>query len=589
MNKSILAVAVVSLLPYASFTQAQQSSADETVVVTANRFEQTLDSVIQPVEVVTKEEIDALQAKSLLEVLNRLPGIQITSNGGYGQSQSVFVRGTNSDHVLLLVDGVRTGSATLGSANISAMPLAGVQRIEYLRGPRAVAYGSDALGGVINVITDTNAEEVVLSLSAGSDAYAQGSLAIAHQLTEKLHSSITLNQSKTDGFSVQNGTGNEDDDGYDAKNVTAALTYKLNEQVQLGVQGFYHDGEVEYDAADAKKDETVYNVVAHINYQSAKWQSKLALSQNQDYNYNYAYDSEYQTDRTGVAWTNHYHVNNVISLGGGFDWYRDDVSESSEAFENPARDNFAIYTTGFATVGAFDFELALRHDDNEHYGNETTWQFATVWNLNDQYRLKVNSGTAFKAPTFNDLNETPNLLPEESIQYELAFEADYDLVDWRLAVYQNDIDNLIAWAPVDNAGTWKPSNVDSVEIFGAELVALFDTGPIQHELILEYLDAEDKSTGKQLDRRAKDSYKWNISYQENGWRGELSTLYQGDRTDGSDELDAYVLVDLAISYEVIDNLTLRARVANLFDEEYVLVDGYNTQERSYFGTVEYRF
>lgn len=154
MKKSVVAIAVASLCTSISAVQAEEQASQDTMVVTANRFEQSIKNVITPVEVVTKEEIDSMQAKSLTEVLSRLPGIQIAGNGGVGQTQSVFVRGTNPSHVLMLLNGVRMGSATLGSANFGAIPLTGIERIEYIRGSRAAVYGADAVGGVINIITE---------------------------------------------------------------------------------------------------------------------------------------------------------------------------------------------------------------------------------------------------------------------------------------------------------------------------------------------------------------------------------------------------------------------------------------------------
>lgn len=162
MNRTMLAMTVASLLPHASHLYAQETSIDETMVVTANRFEQSVNSTLAPVVVVTKEDIQSTQAKSIEEVLRRLPGIQVSSNGGYGQLASIYTRGTESDHTLILVNGVRVSSATAGLTAISSLPLNGVERIEYVRGPRTAVYGSDAIGGVINIITSYTGDETEL-------------------------------------------------------------------------------------------------------------------------------------------------------------------------------------------------------------------------------------------------------------------------------------------------------------------------------------------------------------------------------------------------------------------------------------------
>lgn len=586
MNRSILAMSVASLLPYASFSQAQELSTDETVIVTANRFEQSLDSIITPVEVVTREDIDAIQAKSLSEVLQRLPGIQISATGGYGQSQSIFVRGTNSSHVVVLIDGVRTGSATLGSPNISGIPLTGVQRIEYIRGSRAVMYGADALGGVINIITSNDQEEVMLSTSVGSDNYWQGNIAIAHKASDKLHFSVSTSATRTDGFSAKSTPGDEDDDGYESQNVTANMKYQANDVLTFGFQGLYHVGEVDYDPQDANKDETIYNAVVYADYSSEQLFSKLAVSNNRDKSQDYYYSSLYQTDRTAIAWSNLYRIDEVFALGGGIDWYRDDVSDSSVDYIESKRDNMAVYLSSYASTNEVDAELAVRFDDNERYGEYTTWQAGAGWRFLPHYRLTASAGTAFKAPTFNNLyypgGGNANLKPEESTNYEIAIDANYDWATIRLGAYRNEITNLIVG--------WPAENTEEAEINGVELTGEFYTGPLLHTVSFEYLDPKDKASGKQLARRAKDNYKWNISYIRDGWIADLSYLYQGDRIDTNDELmESYNLVDFALSYEFQNGVVMRGKIANLFDENYVLASDYNTQERSYFGTLEYRF
>ncbi|GAL07850.1 outer membrane vitamin B12 receptor BtuB [Photobacterium aphoticum] len=169
MKKTLLAVALAPLcLPVSVAAQ----SADEVMVVTANRFEQPIKEVIAPVSVVTQEEINAIQAKSLAEVLRRLPGVQVVS-GGYGQNTEVYVRGTSSKHLLVMINGVRIGSATLGSADFSQIPLTGIERIEFIRGSRAALYGSDAIGGVLNIITayQPGEQQAQITAGIGSDGY----------------------------------------------------------------------------------------------------------------------------------------------------------------------------------------------------------------------------------------------------------------------------------------------------------------------------------------------------------------------------------------------------------------------------------
>lgn len=594
MQKSSLAITIVSLLSCAS-SYAQNSSDIETYTVTANRFEQSLDSLTLPVTVIDKEEIASMQAKSLSEVLRRLPGVQISGNGGYGQTQSVYVRGGESDHTLFLIDGVRVGSATSGSAAIAAIPLVAIERIEYIRGSRGAVYGSDAISGVINIITKNSRSETMLLLGGGSDSFKQGQAGIARQVNDDLHFSLAGNVSETDGFSVTNNVGDKDDDGFESRDVIGTVNYNVNKQVSIDLQALYHEGEVEYDPADNHKDEKIYNIASSVNYQGDKLESKLQLAVNRDHQKNYSsFGGTFQTDRKTAALLNQYHITEALSIGGGADWYEDDVSESSTKYNETSRDNLALYVSSFYNVEAYQLEAALRTDDNQRYGRNNTWQLGAGWKFAPSYRLSANAGTGFKAPTFNDLyhpfGSNPNLVPEESKSYELALESKYELISWRIAGYVNKVDNMLAWNPTTNA----TENIGKVEIKGIEISSTFDIGNFSNSVSLDLMDPQDKDNNRQLARRAKQSAKWNLTYFADKWQADVSYLYQGKRYDypfgtGPVKLDPYSLIELAGSYFITDELTARARVANLLDEEYTVANGYNTQERSYFASLEYRF
>ncbi len=593
MNKTILAIALASLTSHASISYAQSS--DETVVVTGNRFEQQVDALTSPVDIITREDIEVSQAKSLLEVLRRLPGIQVAANGGFGQTQSLFVRGTNSSHVLVMIDGVRFGSATTGQASISSLPLVGIERIEFLRGPRAAVYGSDAIGGVINIITDNKRSETKVSASTGSNDYYQGKLFSAGNLSKDLHASVGVEGVKTRGYSVKTGAGLNDDDGYESKNITLATDYQVSPTWKAGFLALAQDGHVEYDASghgDADKDERLLNFVTKLEYTGAQYQSHLHVAFNQDKSKDYAYSSLTQTDRSELSWDNQYAVSNELSVSSGANWYKDDISKSSKAYDETSRTNFALYLNGNYHAALFDLEAAVRSDDNQRYGQNTTWQLGAGYNLSSVYRVTANVGTAFKAPTFNQLYYpgygTPDLEPEESKNYEMALLAYYSVTDLRLTLYRNEVTNLIVY----DSATYKPMNYGEVDITGVEVSAEFATGDIDHTVSYDYTDAEDQETHNQLARRAKHSAKWNARYTWDQWAFDLSYVYQGKRYDDSDNddgLDPYSLVDFAATYQWTNGIELQGKVTNLLDADYETADGYNTPDRQYFATVSYQF
>ncbi|WP_279130005.1 TonB-dependent receptor plug domain-containing protein, partial [Photobacterium phosphoreum] len=236
MKKSLLAATVASLcLPsFASF--AADTTSDDVMVVTANRFEQPITSVLAPFNVVTRQDIDKVQAKTLTEVLSLLPGVQITQNGGRGQSSSIFVRGANSDQVLVLVDGIRMARSVAGNVDFNQIPLTQVQRIEFTRGARAAIYGSEAIGGVINIITLTGTDtpsKTKLDLGIGSHNYQEASVAGAYKIGDKSVLQLAAGYENDKGYNVhpQPGLNDGDKHGFDSRNASLALHHQFTDEI----------------------------------------------------------------------------------------------------------------------------------------------------------------------------------------------------------------------------------------------------------------------------------------------------------------------------------------------------------------------
>ncbi|MGX9418649.1 TonB-dependent receptor domain-containing protein [Vibrio sp. WJH972] len=583
MKKTILAAAVASLLSPIYSVQAEDVSAQDTVVVTASRFEQTIDSTTAAVSVITREEIEASQATELISVLNTLPSLQIAANGGMGSTQRIFVRGTSSDHTLVLIDGVRTGSATTGSVNFSSIPLVAIERIEFLRGAGAAVYGADAIGGVINIITDSDREGGRVSASMGTDNYRATNGLVAGNLSDKLHASIAVSALKTDGFSAKSTPS--DDDGYASRAVSLNTNYKLSSQIELGGLALAQKSEGEYDEGTNSK--KVYNLSGYANYKNNSYETKLVLSASQDSSKDYSYDSLYETNRTQIAWQNQYSLSQDWVLSGGIDWNDDEVVSTVE-YDESSRSNLALYLHSQFNTGPYALEAAVRTDENERYGSHNTWQLGAGYQFSPTYRVLANAGTAFKAPTFNDLYypgySNPDTKSEESINYEVAIEATYSVADFHITAYHNDIKNLIA---LDS--NYIPFNYGKVEIEGIEFAAGFDIGQLSNTLSYDYTNAKDTETNEQLDRRAKHNVKWNSTYQVANWQFGMSYLYQSVRNDGSNTLDPYSLVNLTGAYTFDSGIQLSTKVGNIFNEDYETAYGYNTEERNVYATVNYSF
>ncbi|EOW6616347.1 TonB-dependent receptor [Vibrio fluvialis] len=607
MNKSLLAVAVASLLPYASFSFAQDTSADETVVVTANRFEQKQASILSATTVISRQEIEQYQANSLTEVLRRVPGVEIAQNGGRGHNASVFMRGTNSDHVLVLVDGVRIDSAAGGVA-INHFPLGLVERLEVIRGPGAAMYGSDAVGGVINIITRShrgnNLKQVTVGI--GSNQARKGDVVAKADVNEQGHLQLAAGFEKTDGYDIKS-TQTGVDYGYESQNLMGGYEHRFNDNWLGYVSASWFDSDVEYNSSGS-----VYHgfsdnqsFTGQLNYEGAKLKSLVTLNYQQTENLDYSQSegkdnasTRANIDLTQIQWANIYQLNEYVELGGGVDGRRESLGDdalsygSAHSLAGESRDTKGIFGSGKLTISDWVLEANVRHDKHDKYDGHTTWSVAAGYKLGEYHRVRASYGTAYKAPSYSDLTTTPDLEAEESRNIEVGVSGDYSFARWNISAYDNKVDNLIIW--YEGSSGWYSDNVDA-RIKGLEMDVNFDTGPVNHTLVAEFKDHEDDN-GVQLARRAKQNYKWITSAQFGDVEVNTTYTFTGKRldlpkTEATDEdyIPATNLWDVSLGYWVSDTFVVRTRVENLFNEQYETAVGYRSPERAYYLNASYQF
>ncbi|MBY7818275.1 TonB-dependent receptor [Vibrio fluvialis] len=607
MNKSLLAVAVASLLPYASFSFAQDTSADETVVVTANRFEQKQTSVLSATTVISRQEIEQYQANSLTEVLRRVPGVEIAQNGGRGHSASVFMRGTNSSHVLVLVDGVRIDSAAGGVA-INRFPLGLVERLEVIRGPGAAMYGSDAVGGVINIITRShrgnNLKQVTVGI--GSHQARKGDVVAKADVNEQGHLQLAAGFEKTDGYDIKS-TQTGVDYGYESQNLMGGYEHRFNDRWVGYVSASWFDSDVEYNSSGS-----VYHgysdnqsFTGQLNYEGTKLKSLVTLNYQQTENLDYSQSegkdnasTRANIDLTQIQWANIYQLNEYVELGGGVDGRRESLGDDALSYgyahslAGESRDTKGIFGSGKLTISDWVLEANVRHDKHDKYDEHTTWSVAAGYQLGEYHRVRASYGTAYKAPSYSDLTTTPDLEAEESRNIEVGVSGDYSFARWNISAYDNKVDNLIIW--YEGSSGWYSDNVDA-RIKGLEMDVNFDTGPINHTLVAEFKDHEDDN-GVQLARRAKQNYKWITSAQFGDVEVNTTYTFTGKRldlpkTEATDEdyIPATNLWDVSLGYWVSDAFVVRTRVENLFNEQYETAVGYRSPERAYYLNASYQF
>lgn len=612
-------ISLLTALSVTAFSGWAQDSGSDALVVTANRFQQPVNTVLAPTSVVTREDIERWQSHSLIDVMRRLPGVDVAQNGGLGQTSSLFIRGTNSSHVLILVDGVRLNQAGVsGSSDLSQFPVAMVQRVEYIRGPRSAVYGSDAIGGVVNIITTPDKTGTTLGAGMGSDGYQNYGVSTYQRLGADTRATLLGDYTYAKGFDVaaEGNTGGlrqPDRDGFMNKTLYGALEHDFSQTWSAFVRGYGYSNRTAYDGyynsftPDVLVDtRQLYSQTwdAGIRFNHDIFHSQLISSYSHTKDFNYdphqgRYDASATLDEIkqyNVQWINTVDVGEG-NIGAGVDWQKQST-EPGTNYVNNAYDlrNTGIYLTALQKFGDVTLEGAARSDDNSQFGRHGTWQSSAAWEFTEGYRFIASYGTAYKAPNLGQLYGyygNDHLDPEESKQWEGAFEGLTAGVNWRVSAYRNDVDNLIDF----NNNLQKYYNVGKARIKGIEATASFDTGPLTHTVGYDYVDARNAATNELLPRRAKQQVKYQLDTQIYDVDGSLTYHYLGTRYDTDFgtfpsqkvKMGGVSLWDVAVSYPVTSHLTVRGKIANLFDKDYETVYGYQTAGREYNLSGSYTF
>lgn len=441
-------ISLLTALSVTAFSGWAQDSGSDSLVVTANRFQQPVNTVLAPTSVVTREDIERWQANTVIDVMRRLPGVDTAQSGGMGQLSSLFIRGTNSSHVLILVDGIRLNQAGVtGSSDLSQFPLALVQRIEYIRGPRSAVYGSDAIGGVVNIITTRAKDGTTLNAGIGSHSYQNYGGSTQQTLGDNTRVTLAGDYTYTRGFDVvaegnNGGLAQPDRDGFMNKTLYGALEHAFSDQWTGFVRGYGYSNRTAYDGyynsftPDVLVDtRQLYSQTwdAGLRFNNDLFHSQLLSSYSHSKDYNYdphlgRYDSTATLDEIkqyNVQWTNAVDVGHG-NIGAGVDWQKQST-EPGTSYVTNGYDlrNTGVYLTALQKFGDVTLEGAVRSDDNSQFGRHGTWQSSAAWEFIEGYRFIASYGTAYKAPNLGQLYGfygNDHLDPEESKQWEGAFE-----------------------------------------------------------------------------------------------------------------------------------------------------------------------
>jgi len=579
------------------------------IVVTATRTAQSADAALASVSVINRQDMERLQAQSLTDVLRGVAGLTISNNGGAGKATSVFLRGSNADHVLVLVDGIKIGSATTGTASFQDIPVAQIERIEIVRGPRASLYGSEAIGGVIQIFTRKGGGAVTPSASFSSGSYGTYNTAVG--LTgggEQGWFSARANQQNTGGFNACRGSlvagcyvVEPDKDGYHNTSLGLNGGYRFDNGMTADFNALQADSKTKTDGSvfagnQAKSRQQVLG--GALKFAPVQvWNITFRGGRSQDYSdifFNGLSIDRYNTRRDSLTWQNDVTLSGRQLLSAGLDFQQDAV-QSSRAYTQSSRNNRALFGQYQGSFGAHSLQAGARRDNNQQFGGHNTGGLGYGYDLSDTMRLTASYGTAFKAPTFNQLYYpgfgSPTLRPELSRSLEMGVAGRSRQMTWSVHAYQTDITDLIGFDTLFN-----PVNINKARLTGLEGQLGATLADCEINATLTVQDPRQTSgatNGKLLNRRATEMMRIEVAHDFGAYRLASSLYAEGRRFDDlantrAKRLGGYGLFDLRAEYRFAADWQLMGRVDNLLDKQYETAQFFNQPRRGLYLTLNYQ-
>ena len=551
-------------------------------LITGNRQVEARSDSTSANSVFTRDDIDRLQPTSLTDLLSRVPGVQVARSGGRGALPGIYIRGTKSAQSLVLVDGQRMANATSADSNLQYLNIDQIERVEVLRGSRSVIYGSDAIGGVIQIFTRrgaVHAPQLRLHSAVGSYGSTLNSLGISggdtktrYNLSASLENTAGINRT-TVSYPVDN-----DHDAYRNKSVSLNLSHNLTDAVEVGISAIKNTGKTELDAMFGQKgysDFDISSVGGFIDAQiNDRWNSRVEWghSENREKTRDKLSPDLYafNTYRDSLNWQNNLTLNDQHSLIVGADSYEDRV-RSSTVFDEDSRWNRAVFVQHRFHGDYFSTELGVRHDQNQQFGSHNTWSASLSVPLNVDNEVLLSYSEGFRAPTFNDLYYpqygNSALKPEYSKSYELQWRSQLtDSSRLETSVYRTDIRDAIV-ADAD----FIQQNIGAARITGFESALHQEWFGWQSSLGVAIIDPRDRDTGHTLSRRARRTVSLDLDRQFDrlgvgaSWQA-VSNSFNDD--DNKQPIGGYGLLGLRGNWIASPEVRLELKVDNLLDKSF---------------------
>jgi vitamin B12 transporter len=575
------------------------------IVVTATRTPTKTSNVIAQTRVVDSEDLQRFQGQTALDVLKRQPGITHYTNGGMGTVSNIYMRGYDGKQILVLIDGIRYSSMSVGTASLNLLPADQIDRIEILYGASGSSiYGADAMGGVIQVFTKgTNVERSNFSVTAGIGSHDQYLYGASAQLNNGNGTALSLSAShnETKGFdaTVSSPRIYKDDDGFESDNFSIALNQRINDQWAAGASALYSKSTTEFDNGlkkDVYSDQENGAAQAFVDWRYNPDSSlKLQYGHSIDKLDQPSYGSFYNTKQDQISLIGQ-HKLAVGQAIYGLEYLSQGLDSNLYTVDD--RDVTSAFLGYVLANNQFDAQANIRYDDYSDFDSETTYNIGGAYHINQNLRAGASYAKGFRAPTFNELYfpnyANPELKPETSDNYEVFIEHNSLLQSTRLNGYYNKIDDLIA----SSAPSYIPENVAKAKIKG---VTLTSDWVIEDYLIggsYDYQKAEDDSDGindgNYLPNRPEHKGLIYVGYRLPSLdiRAEyqyIDDYYYSISNVDSQLVESYGLFNISGNYQLTDNLSMTARLNNIANKKYVTAPNYNTDGTNFFTSLTYNW
>ena len=610
------------LVGFSTQLQAQNNTSDTALelpnmVVTATRTEIDPKELSAATTVYTRKDIERLQVKTVPELINGTSGVDMIQNGGYGQSTSTFIRGTNSTDLLVLIDGIRIGAVSSGTSAFEFIPIDQIERVEIVKGPQSSLYGSEALGGVIHIFTrkggETEKPHINLDTGGGSYDTAKGSGTVSGKFGNSWYN-VGASHIGSAGFNATapaNMSYTATNDGYSNTGINSHIGHYFDNKAEVEASFIRSEGVNNYNGWNGNgnagiKGQFVNQAVSGSGsmYVMDNWRSSLRLGQSID-NRSDVYNGYFNTSRWSTSWLNDVTITSDHKLTVGADYHLDEL-DSNTSFTKHSRYDAGLFTELHSQLFKDHFITAtLRGDNNQTFGNFLTGNIGTKYNWAHGIGLLANFGNGFRAPTFNELyypsfidtvndpttlyvNGNKNLKPEQSTSVEAGITGDHSWGSWELRAYHTEVTDLIGTTGYNfGQPSYESINIGKAQIDGLETITSTQILGWNAKLNLNLLNPINKVDNSRLIGRADKTLSFDLSRALGKFDVGTYVVAQGDRHYTTADTSGYVTVDLRSAYHINNNWMLNAKLSNVLDQQYQTVYAYNTMGRNFFLSIHY--